>query len=95
MVSLDLAALLALATFALYYSKEYVDRAAGFWALLFTVIQTAVGIMLIACWKTRLSSKVGLVFLGLLIILEFTRYTPFVPNNMSPNKKAGLPGMAW
>jgi uncharacterized membrane protein YphA (DoxX/SURF4 family) len=48
------------------------------WAFLFATVQLVVGVMLILGWKTRLASRIGLVFLGLLIVLGFTRYTPFV-----------------
>ncbi|MBM4764737.1 TQO small subunit DoxD [Bacillus sp. B15-48] len=52
--------------------------AVTFWAIVFAVVQTAVGIMLILGWKTQLAAKVGLVFVGLLILLGFTRYTAFI-----------------
>ncbi len=48
------------------------------WAFIFAVVQTAVGIMLLFGVKTRLASGAGIVYLGLLILLGFTRYTPFV-----------------
>jgi len=51
---------------------------AGGWALIFAIVQTAVAIMLILGIRTRLASKVGLIFLSLLIVIGFTRYTPFV-----------------
>lgn len=52
--------------------------AVGFWALVFAIVQTLVGVMLILGYKTRLASRVGIVYLALLIILGFTRYTPFL-----------------
>lgn len=51
---------------------------ATLWAIVFAIVQTAVGVMLVLGWKTQLAAKVGLVFVGLLILLGFTRYTTFV-----------------
>ena len=49
----------------------------SFWALVFAVVQTAVGIMLIFGMNTRLASKAGIAYLAVLILLGFTRYAPF------------------
>ncbi|MEX2514608.1 MAG: hypothetical protein WD335_00565 [Candidatus Paceibacterota bacterium] len=51
---------------------------AGAWALVFAVVQTAVGIMLIINWKTKQASQLGIGYLVLLLLLGFTRYVPFV-----------------
>ena len=51
---------------------------AGLWSIIFAVVQTVVGIMLILGIRTRLASKVGLIFLTVLILIGFTRYAPFV-----------------
>lgn len=52
--------------------------AAGFWAIVFAVVQTAVAVMLLLGIRTRLVSKIGLIYLSLLILIGFTRYSPFV-----------------
>lgn len=52
--------------------------AAGFWSITFAVVQTVVAIMLLLGIRTRLASKIGLIFLSLLIVIGFTRYSPFV-----------------
>ncbi len=51
---------------------------AGFWAIFFAVIHTAVAIMLLLGIRTRIAAKIGLGFLALLIVLGFTRYSPFM-----------------
>ncbi|SDZ10491.1 DoxX protein [Evansella caseinilytica] len=51
---------------------------AAFWAIVFAIVQTLVGIMLVFGWKTQFAAKTGLVFVGLLILLGFTRYTAFI-----------------
>lgn len=52
--------------------------AAGFWSIVFALVQTTVAIMLLLGIRTRLASKIGLIFLSLLIVIGFTRYSPFV-----------------
>jgi uncharacterized membrane protein YphA (DoxX/SURF4 family) len=47
------------------------------WALIFAVVQGAVGVMLILGYKTRLASVAGLIFLSLLVVLGMTRMPPF------------------
>lgn len=51
--------------------------AMAFWAAVFAVVQFAVGAMLIVGYRTRLAATVGLVYLGTLGVLGFTRYAPF------------------
>lgn len=51
---------------------------AGFWAIVFAIIQTAVAVMFILGIRTRLASKLIAVMLTVLIVLGFTRYAPFV-----------------
>ncbi|MFT9487066.1 MAG: hypothetical protein ACH0QD_06820 [Tepidibacillus sp.] len=51
---------------------------ADIWGIIFAIVQTTVAIMLLLGIKTRLASKVGLAYLSLLIIIGFTRYSPFV-----------------
>jgi hypothetical protein len=50
----------------------------GLWVVVFGVIQAAVGVALLLGVRTRLASVIGLVYLGGLIVLGFTRYAPFV-----------------
>jgi len=51
---------------------------AGSWGFIFAIVQTTVAVMLILGIRTRLASKIGLVFLSVLILIGFTRYAPFV-----------------
>ncbi len=48
------------------------------WAVAFAVVQTAVGIALLVGYRTRAASALGIVYMGVLITLGFTRYTPFL-----------------
>lgn len=50
--------------------------AIGAWALVFAAVQTAVGLALLVGWRTRLFGALGSVYLGLLIVLGFTRLAP-------------------
>ncbi|MEM4781010.1 MAG: DoxX family membrane protein, partial [Halalkalicoccus sp.] len=50
--------------------------AVGAWALVFAVVQTAVGLALLAGWRTRFFGTVGAVYLAVLITLGFTRLAP-------------------
>lgn len=52
--------------------------AIGLWVVLFGVVQFAVGIALVLGYRTRLAAAAGLVYLGGLIVLGFTRHAPFV-----------------
>lgn len=52
--------------------------ALGFWIIVFGITQFAVGVMLVLGYRTRLAASVGLVYLGGLGVLGFTRYAPFV-----------------
>jgi uncharacterized membrane protein YphA (DoxX/SURF4 family) len=58
--------------------------AAGFWAVVFGVVQFAVGVMLILGFRTRLAAWVGAGFLAALIILGTTRYPPFLLGLLIP-----------
>ena len=51
---------------------------AGIWLTIFIIVNTLVAIMLILGIRTRLASKIGLIYLSLLIVIGFTRYAPFV-----------------
>lgn len=51
---------------------------AGFWAVAFAVVQIVIAVMLILGIRTRLASQIGLIYLSLLIIIGFSRYSPFV-----------------
>jgi hypothetical protein len=52
--------------------------AMGFWIVVFGLVQFAIGAMLILGYRTRLAASIGLVFVGGLAVLGFTRYAPFV-----------------
>ena len=48
-----------------------------FWAIVFGIVQFAVGVALVVGWRTRFASVIGLAYLGGLGVLGFTRYAPF------------------
>jgi hypothetical protein len=48
------------------------------WAVAFAVVQTAVGVALLVGYRTRTASALGIAYVGVLITLGFTRYTPFL-----------------
>ncbi|MFP3986838.1 hypothetical protein U9R90_04915 [Streptomyces sp. E11-3] len=52
--------------------------AMSLWVVVFGVVQFAVGALLILGYRTRLTAMVGTGYLGLLLILGFTRYVPFI-----------------
>jgi hypothetical protein len=52
--------------------------ALAFWIVVFGIVQFAVGAMLVLGYQTRLAASVGLVYVGGLAVLGFTRYAPFV-----------------
>lgn len=48
----------------------------GAWALVFAVVQTFVGVVLLVGFRTRLFGAIGAVYLSFLILLGFTRLAP-------------------
>jgi hypothetical protein len=52
--------------------------AMAMWVIIFGVVQFAVGAALVLGYRTRLAATIGLVYLGGLGVLGFTRYAPFV-----------------
>ena len=58
--------------------------AVGFWAVVFGVVQFAVGVMLILGYRTRWAAYLGTAFLAGLMILGATRYPPFLLGLMIP-----------
>ncbi len=50
----------------------------GIWAAVFAVVNTALALGLLAGWRVREISALGLAFTGFLMALGFTRYAPFV-----------------
>ena len=58
--------------------------AVGFWAVVFGVVQFAVGVMLILGYRTRWAAYLGTAFLAGLMILGATRYPPFLLGLMVP-----------
>jgi uncharacterized membrane protein YphA (DoxX/SURF4 family) len=58
--------------------------AVGVWAFVFGAVQLAVGVMLLVGFRTRLASLIGAGYLAFLLLLGFTRYTPFVLGLLVP-----------
>lgn len=58
------------------FIESAVLPAIGAWALVFGAVQTAVGLALLVGWRTRSFGALGSVYLGLLIVLGFTRLAP-------------------
>lgn len=54
------------------------DPIAGFWAMVFAIVQIGVGALLIVNYKPRIAHQVGMAYLTLLMLLGFTRYVPFI-----------------
>ena len=52
--------------------------ALGFWIIVFGVVQFAVGVLLVVGYQTRIAASIGLIYLGGLGVLGFTRYAPFI-----------------
>lgn len=50
----------------------------GFWNVFFTGLEVIIAVMLILGIRTRLISRVALIYLGVLILIGFTRYAPFL-----------------
>jgi hypothetical protein len=48
------------------------------WVVIFGLVQFLVGVALLVGYRTRLAASVGLVYVGLLSVVGFTRYAPFV-----------------
>lgn len=55
-----------------------------FWAVVFGVVQFAVGVALILGFRTRVAALLGVAFLGGLIVLGMTRYAPFLLGVLIP-----------
>jgi uncharacterized membrane protein YphA (DoxX/SURF4 family) len=58
--------------------------ALGFWAIVFGVVQFAVGVALVLGFKTRPAALLGALYVGGLIILGMTRYAPFLLGVLVP-----------
>ena len=54
------------------------------WALVFGIVQFAVGVMLIIGFRTRFAALLGMAFLTGLLILGATRYAPFLLGLLIP-----------
>jgi uncharacterized membrane protein YphA (DoxX/SURF4 family) len=67
-----------------WITETFFLPALAFWAVVFGVVQFAVGVMLVLGFRTRLASLLGAAYLAGLIILGMTRYAPFVLGLMIP-----------
>jgi hypothetical protein len=56
----------------------------AFWAIVFGVVQFAVGVALLLGWRTRAFSLLGAAYVGGLMIMGMTRYAPFVLGLLIP-----------
>jgi uncharacterized membrane protein YphA (DoxX/SURF4 family) len=56
----------------------------AFWAVVFGIVQLAVGVALLLGWRTRTFSLLGAAYVGGLMIMGMTRYAPFVLGLLIP-----------
>jgi hypothetical protein len=61
-----------------WITDNLVLPALGLWVVVFGIVQLVVGAALVIGYRTRLAAAIGLVYVGGLGVLGFSRYAPFV-----------------